>query len=181
MRLFAGITIPQSIRDEIDDLIDSVQSGSEKVKWVKKENFHITLRFIGEVGEDRVGPLCRGLMNVGRNKTPFRISLSTVGAFPTMKFPRVYWIGVDQGEGMVRCLHNDINDELRKFGHDPEGKRFHPHVTIGRVRKTGVQCQFPEDRTHFGEFLSEDFCLFKSTLTKRGPIYDIIEKIDFLG
>lgn len=179
MRLFTGISLPPGIREEIDAYVASMSALVKGVKWVEVDNFHITLRFIGEVEKERVPALREGLKRASAGKNPFVISLATLGAFPSFSYPRVYWIGVDEGQEMVRSLHDDISDELKKVGFDPEGKKFHPHVTIGRVRKSTSENRLLPERTHIGAFTAKDFCLFKSTITKKGPIYDIIEKIEF--
>lgn len=179
MRLFVGISIPLEIREGIDVYIAATGVGIEGVKWVEKNNFHITLKFLGEVREDNVPSLVECLRMTAVGKVPFLISLTSVGAFPSMKYPRVYWIGVEKGKEMVKTLHDDIERECQKLGFATEGKRFHPHVTIGRLRKFGKGSQLKGEKSCFGEFMATDFTLFKSTITKKGPIYDIIEKIEF--
>ncbi len=179
MRMFTGISLPLEVREEIDALVVRMSALFKGIKWVEVDNLHITLRFLGEVEKERVPDLREGLKSAAVGKKPFLISLATLGAFPSLRYPRVYWIGVDEGKEMVRSLHDDISDELKKVGFDPEGKKFHPHVTIGRVRKRASENRLLPERTHIGAFTAKDFCLFKSTITKKGPIYDIIEKIEF--
>lgn len=178
MRLFTGIPIPLDIREDIAAFIADAPVPMEGVKWVEKNNFHITLKFFGEVGGDIVPSIIKGLLESAAGKEPFLVSLSSVGAFPSLKYPRVYWIGVEKGNEMVKILHDDIQREMQRLGFAAEGRRFHPHCTIGRVRKFAKGIQFAPGKSSFGEFVAENFCLYKSTILKNGPIYDIIETIE---
>lgn len=179
MRVFAGIPVPGDIRARIDDYVRELSNFVGGVRWVNVENLHITLKFLGEVDEEIVPVIIENLKSASARMAPFPLSFTSLGAFPSLRYPRVYWIGVGRGSDMVRTLHEHIEKGLEKIGFPREGKAFYPHLTIGRMKKRGKGAEFQVEASCFGEFCVKDFLLYKSTITPKGPIYDIIGKMSF--
>jgi 2'-5' RNA ligase len=148
------------------------------VKWVGANNLHITLKFLGEVpmeAKNRIEPL---LKEIADNTPPFSAKLQGIGCFPNARRPRVIWIGVEQGSGNFELLARTIEESLSNCGFARE-KRFHSHLTIGRVRNS---CNI--DRILKEMFISEpfdvnEFVIFKSTLTPQGAIYKALNNYPF--
>ncbi len=103
-----------------------------RVSWVRPENFHITLKFLGEVHSDSVEALKILGAQVAASSQRFELTFDTVGAFPTVHRPRVLWIGTSSVPQEILSLHERLERELTKMGYKEE--RFIPHVTVGRIK-----------------------------------------------
>ncbi|MCK4420755.1 RNA 2',3'-cyclic phosphodiesterase [candidate division WOR-3 bacterium] len=169
MRLFTAIEIPKESRESIRNLENLIDTNAS-VKWVEKENLHITLKFLGEV--ESSSPIEEILADVGKGVEPFYISLKNLGAFPSESNVRVLWVGVDKGSDVIKDLFRNIEDGLAQLGFQKENKNFTPHITIGRVKKGKLL--FPSHIDFSYEpFLADKITLFESTLTPKGPIYTV--------
>jgi len=106
MRVFIAIELPENIKEGLEKLVISLKRSISNVKWVEKENFHITLRFIGEVDKDKVLQIEKILDEVGSRFSPFEAELSGLG-----KFPHVLWVGIDENVYEIK-MHKDKQDEM---------------------------------------------------------------------
>ena len=127
-RLFTGIEIPEPIRLELMRL----QSGLENASWIAPENFHITLRFIGDIDEDQADEFLGFLQMI--DWPPFEIKLGEIGSFGGRK-PRAVWIGVAPSTALAG-LHHAHEMAAQKSGLKPETRNFTPHITLARLRHT---------------------------------------------
>lgn len=152
-----AIELPKHVKDQVEEFKKWVRG---RVKFVEKENLHLTLRFLGEVDPNQV---IKALEDV--EFEPFTVKLEGVGFFPNEKFVRVVWIGVGKGSEEIERLHEEVEKRLGK------DERFVPHVTVARAkgRVEVLKKEFSSD-----EFEVGSFSLFKSTLTPKGPIYEVI-------
>ncbi len=171
MRTFIAVEIPAGIREQVITLIDEQRKKTLPVKWVPFENLHITVKFLGEIDEDMKEKIAGVLQDVCQRHRKFEVGFSGIGCFPDPGRPRVVWIGIDTGADQLSALAHDIDELLAPFGFKKE-KRFHPHLTIGRIKKP---CRI--DGILHTEFTTEPFLvqrliLFKSTLTPQGALYE---------
>ncbi len=162
MRLFFGIEIPDAEREKIEKIKYNIKIDG-KIKWVEKENLHLTLLFLGEKNLIEV----IGLLEKFRFE-PFDVSLKGFGVFPDLKRPRVLWIGVEKGKEKMKELYEKLTMRLEPLNLEIE-KRFFPHLTIGRIKFGNVNYEKLEYNSEI--FHVDKFVLFSSTLTKSGPIY----------
>ena len=139
MRLFTGIELAAPVRaavagtivrlrQHLDDRIPDLHA-----RWVPSGNLHLTLAFIGEVGEARV-PVVASALERGFATAIFDLELAAAGAFPTGGAPRVVWIGVSQGAVPLRALHGEIVGRLGELGLAFEARPYSPHLTVARLR-----------------------------------------------
>ena len=150
------------------------------LKLVEPENLHITLHFLGNIPEDSIDTLREIITNCCSDTTPFTVHLKGVGAFPSIKYPRVIWIGITDSNN-IKQIVDCLRTELSKHGFRKEEKPFHAHVTIARVKRYSSQLkkQLQNLKEHtFGEINVAHIKLKKSTLTPRGPIYEDIFTIE---
>lgn len=132
MRIFIALNLPKKERDRIHRAARVLREADLPVRWVDPENFHVTLKFLGEVRPERVGPVEQALERVGRSTAPLTVGLGGFGAFPTIRRPRVLWLGVN-ATPELRCLKQDLEWTLSDCGFEPETRAFHPHLTLGRA------------------------------------------------
>ncbi len=180
MRSFLAVTIPESERESLAAAISGFKQANLPVKWVEPPNLHITVKFLGDIGQSVVAgvqPACR---DICRAFKPFEISLRGIGCFPRHGNARVIWVGVDRGAGELTALVSALDSALHAIGFEQDS-RFHPHLTIGRVRKPACI-----DRILKTEFLGRIFrvdniVLYRSTLTAAGPTYTVLDTIALTG
>lgn len=172
MRCFVAIECSEEVRDECRRIQEVL-----KFKGLKKsKDFHITLKFIGDVDEDKVGDVTALLDKVRVGK--FSITTYGVGAFPDVNNPRVVWVGLKAKE--IFDLQGEIEEKLSGlFSRDD---RFHPHITLDRVKFLDDKRRFLEtiDKIEVKEmeFHVSSFVLFKSTLTPNGPVYEKLKEFE---
>lgn len=175
MRAFVAIKITSDQRMAVGDLIGDLKTSSADVKWVKPENLHLTLKFLGNMDESRVGDVAEAVRGACQGITPFEISLRGTGAYPSVRRPRVVWVGIENGRDSLLSLNENIENRLETVGFQKEKRSFSPHLTIGRLRRNGRPGNL-SDRlgVHFdgGECVIDRVLLMKSTLTPEGPIYE---------
>jgi 2'-5' RNA ligase len=144
------------------------------VKWVKKENLHITLKFFGETEKNNL--IEEEMKNLENEILAFDISLTGVGAFPNRKKAKILWVGVDKGKDNLFQLFSITENKVAALGFEKEERKFHPHITFARVKKGKYSLPLNIDFS-FGPFSVNEISLFKSTLTPNGPIYEIISEV----
>jgi len=174
VRCFIAINLPDDIRAGVEDVQKRVIVPG--VKAVEPPCLHITMYFLGEVEQGRLERVSGGLEKVSDRPQP--LSVEGVGAFPRPLNPRVVWVGT---RGELRPLHASIETALMTEGFPPDS-RFHPHITIGRVK--GIDNEGRNELAHrieeekdvrLGEFTARTFELMKSTLTPKGPFYEVLK------
>jgi 2'-5' RNA ligase len=170
MRLFVGIEVDDAVKRYIYDVSMALKAklGRMRASWVREENYHITLMFIGEVPENEVDIIDEKLSTIDASK--FSITLNVLGSFG--KPPRVLWLGVEEND-TLRNLADQVNKLL---GGDTS--RFHPHITLARI-KSGVPCNFRDTlnttKVRKATWDVDRFVLFKSTLSPNGSVYTPIK------
>jgi RNA 2',3'-cyclic 3'-phosphodiesterase len=168
LRLFVGIEFPPELKLRLSLL----QSGVGGAKWVDPGNFHLTLRFIGEVDEGTAADIDEALLRL--KSRAFSLQLAGTGTFGGDK-PRQLWVGVER-EPALGTLQSKIETALMRSGLPPEPRKFAPHVTLARLRdpkRADIQ-QFLAANAQFrAEPLRVDrFSLIASYPTKAGSVYE---------
>jgi 2'-5' RNA ligase len=132
MRLFVALNLPKKERERIHRAAKRLRGEDLPVRWLEPDDFHVTLKFLGEVGRERVPAIEEVMTRVAASTKTFSTKLSGFGAFPTIRRPRVIWLGV-VANPELRCLKQDVEWTLGDIGFEAETRAFHPHVTLGRA------------------------------------------------
>lgn len=168
MRLFVALSLP----DEIRERLAMMASGLPSARWVKPENYHITLRFIGEVDNHVARDIDDALSGV--HVPEFEVSLVGIGQFGEGKKLRSLWTGVESGEPLQR-LQTKVESAVVRAGLQPEGRKFKPHVTLARFKESpGPKLgQYLHSHGLFRSppFMVREFVLYSSFLAREGAIY----------
>ena len=182
MRTFIAIELPEEIETILSRIQDELKQTQADVKWVKPENIHLTLKFLGEIEQDLVKQICSILQELAQKNCIFSLFLSNLGVFPKPQYPRVIWIGVTNHQAVAE-IAKDLEKQMIKIGLPAETRPFSTHITLGRVR-SGLNRRALVEKIELlnnnlssspqPEFKVPHLTLFKSTLTPRGPIYEII-------
>lgn len=139
MRTFFCIELDDEVKEGLEGIIQSLKRDelwrATRVSWVKRENLHITLKFLGEIAPERVEELRLAAEVVSEGLEPFSLELDLLGAFPHPERPRVIWAGSSSPPPEILQLYRELERELAPLGFPPEGKPYTPHVTLGRVKE----------------------------------------------
>ncbi|HKJ03793.1 MAG TPA: RNA 2',3'-cyclic phosphodiesterase [Longimicrobiales bacterium] len=132
MRLFIALNLNKKERQRVHRAARPLREEELPVRWVEEANLHLTLKFLGEVRPEQVPAVEEAMVRVGEGTAPFSMALGGFGAFPTIRRPRVLWMGVDASPAL-RCLKQDLEWGLTDCGFEAETRAFHPHMTLGRA------------------------------------------------
>jgi len=173
LRCFISIELDARVKKYIECYIKKLPDDVlfKGIKWVKPENMHITLAFLGETPMDSINQISDVIKLASNSLDPFSINLKGTGFFPNVGEPRVFWIGIEKTP-LLYILKEEIDAGLCKLGLNFDKKPFSPHLTLGRFKYSTFQKQFMGGLPYFeASFLAAKISLVKSELLKDGPRY----------
>ena len=136
-RLFFAVPVPADARARVGELMERVQGevgdGTARIRWVRVEGLHLTLRFLGPTPNGNIPPLIAGQDAVAAATAPFGVTLNGGGAFPSLAQPRSLWLGVVEGEPQLARLATEVTAAAEGCGMHVETRQFAPHLTVGRT------------------------------------------------
>lgn len=186
MRAFIALNLPKKERQRIHRAARLLRDAELPVRWVEPDNLHITLKFLGELRPERLQAVEETLARVAEGTAPFTLNLSGFGAFPTIRRPRVIWLGVD-ATPELRCLKQDLEWALSDCGFDAETRAFHPHLTLGRADAgDGAGAFRGLDEVVAGmdfhaEVTLHTVDLMRSHLSRAGARYSVVSNAKLVG
>jgi RNA 2',3'-cyclic 3'-phosphodiesterase len=177
-----AVLLPDAVRTRVAAVAAELrQGGPTPVSWVREENLHVTLRFLGAVDEATLGRAREALDAAARATAPFTLVLGGLGGFPSARAPRVIWVGVATGAEALAALHARVEAALAERGVPPEGRAFHAHVTLGRAREPrGAPALAPvlaAGATELGEVPVDAIHLMRSDLHPAGARYSVLARV----
>jgi len=176
IRTFIAIHLPPDVKAALGDVARRLDSRTPRrtVRWVRPEQMHLTLRFLGDTDTDRLPAIQTAMDAVAAANAPFEMRLGSVGCFPNKNRPRVIWVGLAGEEIHLLSLVADLEKELAPLGREPENKPFRAHLTLGRVKdERGAQgVEWAADVQHLA-VPAEAIHLIESQLRPTGPIYTV--------
>lgn len=176
MRLFIAIELPDSIKQGIAKVQDELRAAGAIAGWTRPEGIHLTLKFLGEVPEEKASEVMAALTGAVRGSEKLNLEVAGAGAFPNVKVPRVLWIGVTGDIEKLAILQAKVGDAMERLGFEREARTFSPHLTLARVK-------FPRPRDNWqrkidsirevklGAFEAGHVSLMKSELRREGAVY----------
>ncbi len=175
MRLFTGVAVPEQLKEKLLLSQKRIERLSD-IKLVEPENLHFSLKFLGEVDEDRVKAVREVLTSAGSTFSSFSLTISGIGAFPSAGSCRVVWAGCSAGSKDLEALAGFIDSKLSKIGFIAEEKPFRAHLTLGRIRLVEKNPKLEKfilnnKETDFGSFRVSKISLIESQLSPHGPTY----------
>jgi len=133
VRLFIAIEIPNAVKEALEALQAELRRARAEVSWIRPENIHLTIKFLGEVAEERLDAIVRATVAAASNHPPAALGLSEVGVFDERR-PRVVWAGLRGDLEVVERVWLDLDERLGEEGFTRESRPFRPHLTIGRFK-----------------------------------------------
>lgn len=179
IRSFIAVEIPDSVRNSLWESIAPLRQSLAAVKWVERENLHVTLKFLGSLPPEDLKKVILVLKEIIPHWKPFLVTMGRWGAFPTMKRPRVIWLGIQSEGDRLSDMTQSVEKSLTQIGFKPEEKGIHLHLTLGRFRKAvDLTGKLEGEVSHLSyQFECQWVTLFQSKLSSRGPTYIPLEKI----
>jgi 2'-5' RNA ligase len=183
MRLFVAMDIPEEVRRAVGELVRKLEPVCRGARWVRVGGMHITLKFIGEVGEEKVAAIQKELAGV-RSEGAVELRFRNVGFFPNARHPRVFWAGIE-ASGNLGPLAAEIEQRLERLGIAREKREFKPHLTLARFDSQGGLPKLREALEgmgpfEFGELRSSEFYLYQSELRRGGAVYTKLARFRFV-
>jgi len=183
VRSFVAIELPEELKRELAKVQETLKAAGAKVGWASAETMHLTLKFLGDVERVRLVEVARALETVAAGFQPWEVELKGLGQFPVKGKPRVLWAGVEGGRERTIELAEAVEEALMPVGFRPEKRRFHPHVTIGRVR-SGSDLEALSEAVsqagdlRFGSFEVETVTTFESELAPQGALHTAVATVE---
>lgn len=173
------------LRERLGGLISELSRSEADCRWVRPENLHLTLRFLGETAAERVPGLKEALDRAVEGSAVFDAAFGRIGGFPSLEAPRVLWVGLSEGEESLRDLAQALCSELEVLGipgESPE-RAFRAHLTLGRLKGRRNIGRLKESLKACSERFAEGWPmrvdrvrLMRSRLSGAGPVYEVLKE-----
>jgi RNA 2',3'-cyclic 3'-phosphodiesterase len=180
IRTFTAVEVWPEIRERARLLINRFKDTTAKVTWVKPDQMHLTMNFLGDVPMNDIPAVCKAVAEAAEPFKPFDVEMAGVGVFPSYDNPRTIWLGVGDGSEELVALHTALQQRLGDLGFRVEARRFHPHLTLGRVRSVpqgpGQLAGLIKEHAEFeaGPMMVSEVAVFSSELGREGPRYEAL-------
>lgn len=190
MRLFVAVPLPEGIEEQLEALIDELrQTVPSGVRWVPAKNIHLTLKFLGEQPVAVIRSISSVVAEAAAEHFSFPLAVGGLGCFPNPQRPRVLWVGLQDQTNQLSELQHRLEAGFEQMGIPLEQHRFHPHLTIGRVRKDASRSQQQAladavrlgGAPSLGRFNANEIVLFQSDLRPQGAVYSRVETFSLGG
>ena len=185
IRSFIAIELPLDTRDALGKLLEGLKRYSPDISWVKRENIHLTIKFLGNIHEERIKEIKGAIEDATKGISPFYLRPFGLGAFPNPKNPRVIWVGIDKSKPLEK-IYKELQRGLEKLRFKEEDRAFSPHLTLGRIKRPAHGRHLSDAIKKYKNFsapsfLVQDIVLFKSELHPKGAKYTALERVSLKG
>jgi len=181
IRAFIAVDLDDLVIEKICNVVEILKPRITEIRWLRKENLHLTLKFLGNIAESQVDPIAAALRHPVRLFSPCTISAKGLGVFPDFRRPKILWVGLT-GDQLVQ-LAAEIESALMPLGFTPENRAFTPHLTIGRWREGSRPAKNLRQEIdslndfEFGACAVRQIVLFQSVLKPEGASYSELRTI----
>ena len=181
MRLFVAVNLPEAEKHQLGKVLDNLRQTTLPVRWVEPDSLHITLKVLGAVSETQRTALTGALDRAVKGSAPFDVGLTGFGTFPGRGRPNIFWIGAS-ARAVFAELQECVEQETAPLGFPREARLFHPHITIGRLRKdsvspdAGLVDRILASLVYKSVVRVDSVDLMRSHMDSRGARYERIER-----
>ena len=187
LRLFVAVDVPGEVRERISSALEGTREEVTGARWVKPQNLHLTLKFIGDYGEEGIARLSNQIHAAAARAPAFTAALGGCGAFPAPRRARVIWIGMARGSEEAAEVARKLDARLEKAGVKREERPFRGHLTLARLRQPVDCAPYLEvlgsrlEGLQEMAFAVEEVVLYRSILGPQGPTYVALERMRLEG
>lgn len=184
VRCFLAIDLGDEVRGALLEALREFRRTSADVRWVRDAGLHLTLAFLGSVETQRLTAIRGAIAAVAVRLGPLVLEVRGLGAFPNLRRPRVLWAGIHAGG--IEALAESVGEALVPLGFARESRRFHPHVTLGRVRSPRGWKQLEpllraRETRNFGACKASQIAAYRSDLRRDGAVYTKLWTVEMGG
>jgi len=188
-RLFVAIELPEAVKQAIENTQDELRAAlpAESIRWTRREQFHLTMRFLGSVEAPQVDRLNEALRRACTGSGELQLRAGRIGVFPGGRRPRVVWAGVDDGAGKLLLLQRSIEGATASFTNEPPQEKFTGHITLARCREinrtdaaTLATLVDKMAARSFGEWTAASVEVIRSQPTSRGSRYTTLASVSLV-
>jgi 2'-5' RNA ligase len=167
-----SVAVTRKIAEEVERLKPAMHEAGYRVAWVPAANLHLTLRFIGSIGEELVEGVTGACRRVAARHPVHEARAAGVGAFPSVDKPGVLWAGVD-ASAPLSALQRDVEAAMVELGFDKEERAYHPHVTVGRIKESrgGSAAELWKSNAVMGSSPLSEIVVYESRTRSAGAEY----------
>jgi 2'-5' RNA ligase len=185
-RAFIAIDLPESVKSFLSEAQEALKSYGFGVKWVRPQNIHLTLKFLGDTAAADTDKIVEAMTLAANNCPIVSLTAKGIGVFPNVRRPRVIWAGLNGQIEVLANLQQTLNAHLANLGFATDTRAFKSHLTLGRVKGKIASDRMLAAIDKLKELESESFetrevILFKSELRPSGAVYTKVQRIDFQG
>lgn len=186
LRAFIAISLPESVLQAIVNAQKTLKDSGLKIRWVKKEGIHLTIKFLGDIERDHVESIHSAMQRATQAFSPLVLQGEGLGVFPDLKRPRVVWAGVSGDVKRLRALQGELEARLAGLGFPKEKRSFKGHLTLGRIKGRMDGVKLGEALRALGDFRTTTFTaqslvLFQSDLRPDGAVYSRLAEATLEG
>ena len=176
MRVFIAVQLSTDVRAKLKEALERLKEAGADMRYVKSENAHLTLRFLGKVAESELENIKKAMEKALQGICVFKVSFSGVGAFLQTETPRVVWTPVREGKEELCRIRDLLQKTLFQVGIEKEDREYHPHLTLARVKSHRARDKLvswigSNNDLDLGSMEVSQVALMESTLTRDGPKY----------
>jgi 2'-5' RNA ligase len=181
LRSFIAIELPDLVKLALAALQLDLKKCGADIRWVKSENIHLTLKFLGNVDGKKIENIVKHMEGACADYSNFNLEISGAGVFPNIRSPRIFWAGIKVTDTLSE-LYREIDQKMASLGFEQEKRKFAPHLTLGRFRSVkGKAALVDKIEAHkndlFGEIDVRTISLMKSDLSSAGAKYSRIAEV----
>lgn len=184
VRSFIAIELPKTVKSALAELQIEFKKCGTDVRWVKPDNIHLTLKFLGSIDEKNVDNIVEIIKEICNRYNMFTLEVKGIGVFPNIRSPRVLWVSIN-GNSVLAELQREIEDGMASLGFESESRRFTPHLTLGRFRSSIGKEGFLEaiklhGKDSFGSINVKYISLMRSDLNPAGAQHTKITEVPLI-
>ena len=176
IRTFIALELPPTVRSALRTVQQDLKQLKLRARWVRPESIHLTLKFLGDISPGEVDPISAAMTAAANGFSPVTLAVKGIGVFPTLKRPRVIWVGLGGDVQSLLALQHRLEEELAEIGVARDKRSFKAHLTLGRIKEPPgpdlIRQMMTEHATMSSdEFTGDQVILFKSDLKPSGAVY----------
>jgi len=175
-----AIELKDEVRDALQEVQKALGRAADAVRWVRPEQLHLTVKFLGEVPDDEVPRVAEAVARSAARSRPFEMQLTECGCFPPRGPVRIVWVGTHDGSGALLECVNAVEEELDGIGFPKDSRPFSAHLTIGRAKdgrsSEGVRLAVESGKVRPVRQSVSELTLMSSVLSAKGPSYSVVAR-----
>ena len=184
IRTFIALELPREVKGLLQEVQQALKRLKIRARWVRPENIHLTLKFLGDVNPDAVDGIGDAMIRAADGIPSLVLSVKGIGVFPGTKRPRVIWVGLEGDTRSLFALQDHMEEKLAEVGFPKDKRSFKAHLTLGRIKQAANPAVIHRMMNQYAGLSSEEFTcrqviLFKSDLKPSGAVYSKLKQVNF--